>query len=101
MIKVSQETIASVELDHPGITEQIWRFENMVMPPCPYCGSGDIASVQVGIIGRTIDIATATTKFHLIANAARTSYRPYFCLSCRKYFKEKTRKQSVREERPD
>ena len=68
MIKITEDQIRKMEEDRPGITEQIWRFENMDLPACPVCGSSDTASVQVGIIGRTIAIGSATTKVHLMGN---------------------------------
>lgn len=86
MLKVNDKTINQMEEQHPGIKEQIFGFENAELPPCPLCGSEDTADVQVGIIGRTIYIASATSKFTLIPNGPKPgSYR---CNSCKKYFGE-------------
>ena len=84
MIKITEDQIRKMEEDRPGITEQIWRFENMDLPACPVCGSSDTASVQVGIIGRTIAIGSATTKVHLMGNVNDEGI--YFCNDCRKQF---------------
>lgn len=87
MIKVPTSTIEHMEENYKGITEQIWRFENAQLPPCPFCGSENTASVQVGVIGRTIHILAATSKFHLILNGPKEGN--YFCNACRKYFDSK------------
>lgn len=84
MLKVSKETLEDLEEKYPGITEQIMRFENAQLPACPNCKSTDTADVQVGIIGRTINIAAATTKFTLIPNGPKPG--PYFCKNCKTYF---------------
>jgi hypothetical protein len=65
MLKVNQETLKDFEGKHSGITEQIMQFENAVLPVCPDCKSDNTANVQVGIIGRTMNIAAATTKYKL------------------------------------
>jgi hypothetical protein len=84
MLKIPMEKLQDYESDHPGITEQIWDFENAILPACSLCGSEDTADVQVGIIGRTIYIHSATTKFHLTPNGPKKGR--YFCNSCRSYF---------------
>lgn len=83
MMKVSPEWIAQIENQYPGITKHIEYFENKALPPCPKCGSVDTATVNAGIIGRTIYLASATTKFHL-----RASDRPgeFYCNICKEYF---------------
>ena len=88
MIKVSQTTILKMEAQYPGITEQIMHYENEALPICPLCGSENTASVQVGIIGRTIYLATATSKFHLLPN--RNEEPEFYCNHCRKYFPKKS-----------
>ena len=84
MIRKTEDEMKQLESQYPGITEQIWRFENMDLPACPECGSADTASVQVGGIGRTINIGAATTRFHLMLN--RNDKGIYFCNVCRKQF---------------
>lgn len=84
MIKIPKSVLKQMERQHPGIMDQIMRFENADLPSCSHCASTDTADVQVGIIGRTIYIGTATTKFHLIPNGPRPGR--YFCNHCRKFF---------------
>ena len=84
LIRKTEHEIKQLESQYPGITEQIWRFEQSDLPACPVCGSSDTASVQVGIIGRTIAIGSATTKVHLMGNVNDEGI--YFCNDCRKQF---------------
>lgn len=84
MLRFDLDSLASLESQYPGIIDSIRRFEEAVIPSCPFCNSGDTADVQVGIIGRTINIAAATTKFHLIPNPPKPGN--FFCNSCKKYF---------------
>jgi hypothetical protein len=86
MIKISQKEIEIMEHRYPGIKEQIQHFEAMDLPACPICGSSDTASVQAGVIGRTILITAATTKFHLTPNY--NGKGRYFCNVCKKQFKQ-------------
>jgi hypothetical protein len=86
MLKVDQETLDKMESQYTGIIESIMRFENAELPPCPHCGSEDSADVQVGVIGRTMSISAATSKFTLIPNGPRPGR--YRCNSCKKYFGE-------------
>ena len=88
MLKVDAEWIKHAESQHPGITEDIRSFEQKQLPACTHCASADTADVQCGIIGRTIYIAGATTKFKLIPNGPKPGQ--YFCNACRKYFGEET-----------
>ena len=84
MIKITEVQLKSMEEQRPGITEQILRFEHADLPACPTCGSVDTASVQVGVMGRTINIGAATTKIHLMLNGNDEGI--YFCNVCRKQF---------------
>ncbi len=70
---------------YPGITEQLHSFEEAELPSCPHCGSGNTASVQVGIIGRTINLAASTKKFKLVPNVVDRLGK-YFCNDCKKFF---------------
>lgn len=88
MLKVEEKALQVMEAQHPGIREQIHRFEQAVLPACPRCGSHDTADVQVGVVGRTICIAAATTKFKLIPNGPRPG--SYFCNACSAFFGAET-----------
>ncbi len=84
MIKISKAKLDSLEEQYPGIVEQVMSFESAELPDCSYCGSKDTAIVDIGVIGRTISIASATSKFKLILNAPKPGN--YFCNDCNKYF---------------
>ena len=84
MIRKTEDELTQLESQYPGISEQIWRFEQMDLPACPVCGALHTASVQVGVIARTINIGAATTKIHLMMNANDAGI--YFCNVCRKQF---------------
>jgi hypothetical protein len=85
MLKVHQKDLEHMESEYSGIIKTILRFENAELPSCPHCGSNDTADVQVGIIGRTISIAAATTKVKIVPNA-EDSLGKYFCNHCGKFF---------------
>jgi len=87
MLKVDKQTLDHMESDYPGIRKTILYFENAKLPACPNCRSKNTADVQVGIIGRTISIAGATTKFKLIPNGPKPG--DYFCHACNKFFNVK------------
>jgi len=84
MLNISLKKIKQLESSYPGIQEQVLGFENAVLPGCTNCGSNDTADVQIGVIGRTICIASATSKFKLIPNSPRPGR--YFCNQCKKFF---------------
>jgi hypothetical protein len=75
----------SIEERYPGITEQLNHFKQIKLPSCSHCGSTDTASVQVGIIGRTILLAGLTKKFKLVPNA-KDRLGKYYCNTCGKFF---------------
>ncbi len=84
MLKIDKDRLNQMEREHPGIAETILRFEEATLPACSRCGSDDTADVQCGIVGRTISIAAATTRFRLDANGPKPG--KYFCNSCEKFF---------------
>lgn len=84
MEEKDKSRLEKLERDYPGITSNICYFEDAGLPSCAHCGSGDTASVQIGIIGRTMAIAGMTKKFHLIANGPKPG--KYFCRTCQKYY---------------
>ena len=88
MLKIDEHTLHELDATYPGIRESILRFEGASLPTCPRCGSPDTADVQVGIIGRTINIAAATTKCKLIPNGPRDG--KYFCNACDIFFNTTT-----------
>lgn len=89
MLKVTPEQLDDFERRYPGLKEQILRFEAAKVPPCSTCKSFNTAEVQAGVIGRTILIATATTKFLLTPNGSTEGQ--YYCWECKKFFGERDR----------
>ncbi len=59
-------------------------FETGTHPVCSHCGSANTADVGCGIIGRTINIAAATTKFKLIVDGPAPGKS--FCNTCNEFF---------------
>lgn len=83
MIKISEDRFKIYEQSYPGITEQILRYERGVLPPCIFCGSTDTAVVLRGIIGRTIHLASATSKVKL---SIKIGNRHFYCNTCQQPF---------------
>ncbi len=83
MLKIDQSELAKLEKDYPGTVRSIKYFEEMRLPKCPKCKSANTALVQAGIIGRTIALCSATTKFKLTPNGGLGKY---FCNDCGKFF---------------
>ena len=85
MLRISREKIERMEAQYTGITQTIERFEAMEIPECPACKCEDTASVQVGVIGRTINLWAATTEFEARSTGFATLGR-FFCNACSHYF---------------
>lgn len=64
--------------------EQYRRFTDLEVPPCGFCGSPDTASVQVGVVGITIQLAATCRKFRLIPNGPKPG--TWYCHACKQYF---------------
>jgi hypothetical protein len=84
MMKITQSEVEELEQIYPGIASSIKSFEDAEVPVCPLCGSADTADVQVGVIGRTICLVSATTKVKLIPNGPKPGR--YFCNTCGNFF---------------
>ncbi len=84
MLKINQEALDHIELQYPGIDKSIRNREEAALPVCSLCGSEDTAEVGVGLVGYSINLAAATTKFKLIPNGPKPG--TYFCNSCNKFF---------------
>ena len=85
MLKVDENTLTEMERQHPGLVKTIMQFENTELPACPHCESANTAEVQVGIIGRTLYLASATTKAKLVPNVVNKLGK-YFCNACHQFF---------------
>ena len=83
MLKVDKDTLDQIEKRYPGLGETILHYERAKLPACAHCGSEDTAAVGGGLVGRSIAVASATTKFKLVPNN-----RPgkQFCNSCNEFF---------------
>lgn len=75
MLKIDTTTLASLEAK---------AREAELLPRCSHCASEDTARVAGGLIGRTIAMAAATTRFKLFANGPKPG--AFFCNSCGGYF---------------
>jgi hypothetical protein len=84
MLNITPDQLRELEKVYPGITRSIDHFESMQLPRCTHCGSPNTAYVMVGIVGRSINIATATSKAALIANGPKPG--THRCNACKKYF---------------
>ena len=84
MLKLSKKALDDLERQYPGIKETVYRCEEASLPVCPYCQSEDTADVGCGIVGRSINLAAATTKFKLTPNPPKPG--EYFCNSCETFF---------------
>lgn len=84
MLKIDEEALNKMDIQHRGIVKDIRQFEEAELPSCPQCGSQDTADVQCGMVGRKIYIATATTKYKLVPNPPKPGN--YFCNACEKFF---------------
>ena len=84
MIRLTRTQIEALEERYEGITDWITRFEKEVVYACPKCGSTDTALVQVGVVGRLLAIAAATSKVAIVLNGPKPG--KYKCHVCRTYY---------------
>lgn len=68
------------------------RFMAMEVPPCTKCGSTQTASVQVGVVWVTIQLAATCPKVKLIPNGPKPGN--WFCKSCNQFFDTPTTNES-------
>jgi hypothetical protein len=84
-LRISDTELNRLNDQYDGIRDQILHFESMDIPACSCCGSDDTAATQVGVIGRTMNIALATSKVKLIGNRTSSEGR-HFCNACESFF---------------
>ena len=82
MLKGSLEYYKSFEDEWPGFVDTIVKYENAILPACPYCGSYHTAQVTPGFVKASFTLFRATTKF-MIDPQGRGKL---FCNDCRKFF---------------
>ena len=83
-MKIDKATIEKLERRYPGISETIEHYERAPIPPCPSCKSDDTAKVSMGVVGRSVNVAGATTKMKLLSNGPAPG--TYFCNRCEQFF---------------
>lgn len=84
MLKITEEELKRLDGVYPGFAEMARRFDAADTPACPACGSEDTAEVHVGVVGRTINLAAATSKFKLTANGPKPG--EWWCNECECYY---------------
>jgi len=84
MLKISEENLSKLDCDYPGVRDYLVKLEAKAMPECVHCDCEDTAEVNVGVIGRTIAMAQASSRFKLIPNGPKPG--EYFCNGCRSFF---------------
>ena len=84
MLRVGPAELEIMEQNYPGIKDQIISREELELPSCANCGSANTASVSVGLVGRSMSIAAATTRMKLISNGP--SPGRYFCNDCNEFW---------------
>ncbi|MCC6245562.1 MAG: hypothetical protein IT353_22215 [Gemmatimonadaceae bacterium] len=84
MVKINDEWIRQAEIAYPGFRKTLNRYESMCLPGCPACQSTHTASVQMGIVGRSISLAAATTRIKLVTNPPVSGQ--FFCNDCETFF---------------
>ncbi len=82
---MTEEALARLESGYPGILEYIRKIEASVLPVCTNCESEDTAKVNCGLVGYSMSVAGATTKFKLVPNRT-DSMGDYFCNECKAFF---------------
>ena len=83
MLRVTEDSLERMKPLYPGIREAVAYYESLNLPRCAICASEDTAKVSAGIVGRSILVASATTKMHFRPNGRPAEY---FCNKCRQYF---------------
>jgi hypothetical protein len=84
MLKIQKSEIDALERCNPGTAAVIDRYENAKLPNCSACGSDNVAQVGVGIVGMSIRLVSATTKFRLHGNGPVPG--KFYCWKCEQYF---------------
>ena len=84
LLKLDDRALSELEAAYPGIRTSILAREAANVPPCTNCGASDTASVGQGILGRSVALAAATTKFKLVPNGPAPGR--HFCNVCGRFF---------------
>jgi len=84
MIKITREQVDKTEHNYPGFKKSLDCYEETPCPSCPHCESSDTAFCSAGIVGRSMALASATTRIKLHANGPFKG--EFFCNACKQYF---------------
>lgn len=80
---VDESWIDEAERSYPGFRKDLAYAESRDIPLCTACGSANTARVGGGLIGRTMHLAAATTKFKLVPN---NRLGDVYCNACDRFF---------------
>ena len=83
MKTMDNKSIRELEEQYPEFRESLDTYESADLPLCPVCGSTTTAQVITGLIGRTINLAAATTKVKLLPNGHPGDFH---CEACDQFF---------------
>jgi len=83
MKTMDDDSIRELEEQYPGFRRSLDAYESADLPPCPMCASTTTSRVITGLIGRTINLAAATTKVKLVPNGRRGDFH---CEACDHFF---------------
>ena len=83
MQTMDDDSIRELEEQYPGFRESLEAYESADLPPCPMCASTTTAKVITGLIGRTINLAAATTKVKLVPKGHPGDFH---CEACDQFF---------------
>jgi|JI6StandDraft_1071083.scaffolds.fasta_scaffold23039_3 hypothetical protein len=87
MLKLTAAALSDLEKHYPGIQAQIASMEDTPSGPCPDCGRVDAARIIIGSTGRTLALAAASSRCHLLPNGTdETQGMAWFCHPCQKAF---------------
>lgn len=84
MLTVPESFLDSLEQKYPGIKDQVLSVDAADLPPCDSCGSSDTATVQCGLVGRSINVGGCTSKLKLIPNGPGPGL--LWCNGCESFF---------------
>lgn len=90
MLKRTEKELQEMEDGYPGVIESIMELEEMELPRCTACQSENTATLQCGIVGRSIMVASGTSKIKLVPNRSKTGplSMNFFCNDCKGFFDE-------------
>lgn len=87
MLKLPSASLSELEKQYLGIQAQIEAMEGTPSSSCPRCGREDAARITIGLVGRTLALAAATTRCHLLPSGTDESQgMTWFCRHCQETY---------------